>query len=273
MPEREPSTDSPRTHSTVRNALDVVRALESLDGAGVTELANHLGLSKSAVYNHLGTLREERYVVKEGTTYRLSLQFLLLGEYVRNRHVLYRHGKEEIEQLAQETGEYAHLSTEQHGLSVNLYKVQGEKAVGSDYQTTKLQKPDYLHFSATGKAILAHLPEERVERIIDRYGLVGKTENTITDRDELFAELDRVRERGYATNEEEEIKGLEAVGAPILDANDRVLGSVSVSGPVNRMQESEYHAHVVDSVTSTANIVEVNINMADTDTELPDFGG
>jgi DNA-binding IclR family transcriptional regulator len=270
MTDRDPPAEA-RTLTTVQHTFDVVRALEELDGAGVTELADRLGMSKSAVYSHLTTLREERFVVKEGHTYELSLQFLLMGEYVRNRNPLYRHGKGELEGLAEETGEYAHLATEQHGLGVNLYKVHGEKAVGSDYQTSKLQRPDYLHFSATGKAILAHLPEERVHEIVDRYGLEAKTEHTITDRDALLDELERVRERGYSTNDEEEITGLQAVGAPVCDADGRVLGSVSVSGPVNRMREDEYHEFVIEQVTNAANVIEVNVNMADTTADLPTF--
>lgn len=262
---------SPRTLKTVARAFDVLRALEELDGAGVTDLADHLDLSKSVVYNYLTTLREETFVVKEGSTYRLSLQFLLVGEYVRNQNTLYRIGKEEVEELAAETGEYAHLSTEQHGLSVNLYKVSGEKGVGSDYQTNKLQRADYLHFSATGKAILAHLPRERVEWIVDKYGLPQKTEKTITDRDALFEELEEIRERGYALNDEEEIKGLQAVGAPVLNRHDRVLGSISVSGPVRRMNDPEYHEEIVDSVVNAANVIEVNVNMEETETDFPTF--
>jgi len=265
-----PASGSPRTLKTVSRAFDIVRALEELDGAGVTELADHLDMSKSGVYNYLATLREQKFVVKEGSEYSLSLQWLLVGEYVRNRTRLYRLGKEELETLAEETGEYAHLSTEQHGLSVNLYKVKGEHAVGSDYQTSKLQRPDYLHFSATGKAILAYLPRERVEWILDTYGLPRKTATTITDREELFAELERTRERGYSVNDEEEIEGLQAVGAPVLDRRDRVLGSISVSGPVTRMREEDHRERVVDAVTNTANVIEVNINMSESsDDEFP----
>lgn len=265
------SADSPRLLKTVSRSLDVVRALEELDGAGVTELADRLDMSKSAVYNHLMTLQDNKFVVKDGNTYSLSLQFLLMGEYVRNQHQLYKLGKEELENLAAETGEYAHLSTEQHGLGVNLYKVRGEKAVGSDYQTSKLQKPDYLHFSATGKSILAHLAEERVDDIVDRYGLVRKTANTITDRDELFAELERIRDRGYAYNDEEEIEGLQAIGAPVLNRHGKVLGSISVSGPRRRMKEDEYHEMIVEKVTNTANVIEVNVNMSESGSDLPDF--
>ncbi|WP_435157570.1 IclR family transcriptional regulator [Haladaptatus sp. DFWS20] len=262
---------SSRTLKTVSRSFDVIRALEELDGARVTELADHLGMSKSAVYNHLTTLRENKFVIQEGNTYLLSLQFLLFGEYVRNQNKLYNIGKSEIENLADETGEYAHLATEQHGLSVNLYKVRGQKAVGSDYQTTKLQKPDYLHFSATGKSILAFLTTDRVNAIIDRYGLIRKTKNTITDRETLFAELEQIRERGYAYNDEEEIEGLKAIGAPIIDRNGRVLGSLSVSGPTNRMNEAEYHDVIVEKVTNAANVIEVNINMSENETDLPKF--
>jgi DNA-binding IclR family transcriptional regulator len=267
----EPTTGSPRTLKTVSRAFDVVRALEELDGAGVTELADHLDLSKSVVYNYLNTLREEKYVVKEQGTYRLSLQFLLVGEYVRYRNILYRIGKPELETLAEKTGEYAHLATEQHGLGVNLYKVSGEKAVGSAYQVTKLQWADYLHYSATGKAILAHLPRERVNWIVDRYGLPAKTEATITDRDELFEELETIRERGYSLNDEEEIKGLQAIGAPVMNRHGRVLGSISVSGPVRRMKRPGYHEDLIDSVINTANVIEVNVNMEESDDEFPTF--
>lgn len=266
-----PTDGLPRTLETVSRAFNVVRALKELDGAGVTELADHLDRSKSTVYNYLSTLREEKFVVKEGDTYRLSLQFLLVGEYVRNQNVLYQFGKPELDELAAKTGEYAHLATVEHGLSVNLYKVSGEKAVGSDYQTSKLQRADYLHSSATGKAILAHLPHERVEWIVDEYGLPSKTENTITEPDELFTTLEQIRERGYARNDQEEIMGLQAIGAPILDSQGRILGAVSVSGPIERMKEPDYHESVVESVVNTTNVIEVNVNMEATESEFSTF--
>lgn len=270
MPD-EPATGTPRTLQTVSRAFGLIRALKALDGAGVTELATHLDLSKSATYNYLSTLREEKFVVKNGDTYELSLQFLLVGEYVRNQNILYRFGRAELDELADEIGEYAHLSIEQHGLGVNLYKVAGDKAVGASYQTSKLQNSDYLHCSATGKAILAHLPRERVDWIIDKYGLTGKTENTITDRDALYEELDRIEEQGYALNDEEEVTGLQAIGAPITNRHNRVLGSISVSGPVKRMKNPDYHDNVIDRVVNTANVIEVNINMEHSNEDFPTF--
>ena len=259
----EPSPDgSPRTLKTVERTARIIKALETLDGAGVTELATHLGMSKSSTYHYLATLRQEDFVVKTGDQYELGLQLLLSGEYVRNRNLLYRYGKEEVEELAETTGEYANLFTEQHGKGINLYKVRGSDAVGSGYQTDKLQQPDQLHCTATGKAILAFLPEARVDGILDQHGLPERTANTITDRDELLDELATIRERGYAYNDEEEVEGLRAVGAPVIDRDDDVLGSLSVAGPTSRLKGTPFDEELPEQVQRAANVIEVNINMA-----------
>jgi DNA-binding IclR family transcriptional regulator len=259
----EPNPDgSPRTLKTVERTAQVIKALETLDGAGVTELADHLDMSKSSTYHYLATLRAEDFVVKNGDQYELGLQLLLSGEYVRNRNLLYRYGKEEVEELAETTGEYANLFTEQHGKGINLYKVRGSDAVGSGYQTDKLQQPDQLHCTATGKAILAFLPEDRVDDILDEHGLPERTGNTITDRDELHDELATVRERGYAYNDEEEVEGLRAVGAPVIDRDDTVLGSLSVAGPTSRLKGTPFDEELPEQVQRAANVIEVNINMA-----------
>jgi DNA-binding IclR family transcriptional regulator len=253
---------SPRTLKTVERTVRIVEALETLDGAGVTELADHLDMSKSATYHYLATLQQEDFVVKTDEQYELGLQLLLSGEYVRNRNRLYRYGKEEVEALAESTGEYANLFTEQHGKGINLYKVRGSNAVGSGYQTNKLQQPDYLHCTATGKAILAYLPRSRVEGILDQHGLPERTANTITDRAELFEELDTVRQQGYACNDEEEVEGLRAVGAPVIDRNDNVLGSLSVTAPTSRLKGAQFNEELPETVQSAANVIEVNVNMA-----------
>ncbi|WP_254538355.1 IclR family transcriptional regulator [Halomarina litorea] len=253
---------SPRTLKTVERCARILDVLEALDGAGVTEVASHLDISKSTTYQYLATLRQQHLVVKKGDRYELGLQFLLTGEYVRNRNRLYRYGKEEVETLAESTGEYANLFTEQHGMGINLYKVRGSDAVGSGYQTEKLQRPDHLHCTATGKAILAHLPEERVDEIVDQHGLPAQTVNTITDRAELKAELDVVRDRGFAYNDEEEVEGLRAVGAAVIDRNENVLGSLSVAGPTSRLKGKQFEDELPEAVLSAANLIEVNVNMA-----------
>jgi len=256
-------SNTPRTLKTVTTATEVVDRLAALDGAGVTALADRLGLSKSTTYTHLQTLKSAGLVTKHGTEYRLSYEFLRLGESVKHRSLLYQLGKDEVDRLADETGQYCHLVTEENGRGVNLYKVRGETAVGDDYQAAKLQHRDRLHMTAAGKAILAALDRDRVERIVGRHGLPKWTEHTITEPEELFSTLSEIRERGYAYNDEEEIDSLRAVGAPIRNRNGRVLGALSISGPTSYLSGETFRQTIPEIVVSTANVIEVNINMSE----------
>ncbi|MDS0261104.1 IclR family transcriptional regulator [Haloarcula sp. S1CR25-12] len=256
----EPNT--PRTLKTVTTATEVIDALATLDSAGVTALADHLGLSKSTTYTHLQTLESAGLVTKHGTDYQLSYKFLQLGEYVKHRSLLYQVGKPEVDRLADDIGQYCHLVSEENGRGVNLYKIRGETAVGDEYQAAKLQHRDRLHMTAAGKAILSALERERVEEIIETHGLPRWTEHTITDPDELFETLSEIRERGYAYNDEEEIEGLRAVGAPICDREGLVLGALSVSGPTSFLKGGTFRQAIPERIVSAANVIEVNINMS-----------
>jgi len=255
-------SNTPRTLKTVTTATEIIDALATLDSAGVTQLAERLGLSKSTTYTHLQTLEAAGLITKHGTDYQLSYKFLQLGEYVKHRSLLYQVGKAEVDRLADETGQYCHLVSEENGRGVNLYKIRGETAVGDEYQAAKLQHRDRLHMTAAGKAILAALERERVEEIIETHGLPSWTEQTITDPETLFQALSDIQERGYAYNDEEEIEGLRAVGAPICDRDGRVLGALSVSGPTSFLREDTFRQAIPERVVSAANVIEVNINMA-----------
>ena len=130
---------------------------------------------------------------------------------------------------------------------------------GEDYFSKQFEIPGDLHSSAYGKAILAYLPEDQVERVTEDYDLSARTENTITTTEELLEELERVRERGFSLNDGEEIRGMRAVGAPIQKRDGSVLGAVSVSKPASRMREEEFRETIPEIVMSTANVIEVNI--------------
>ena len=248
-----------RQLKTVETTLEVISALEDLDGAGVTEIADHLDLSKAAVHNHLSTLKANEFVVQADGEYRLGLRFTAVGEYVKHQQPLYQAGKAEVDSLAERTGEYAHLMAEEHGRGFHLHKAQGDKAVAKAYHDLNLEKPYYLHHSAIGKAVLAHLSADRIEAVIDEYGLPAVTENTITSRERLHEELERVRERGYAVNDEEEIRGLRAVGAPIMTSERGLVGAVSVSGPLSRLKGDVFREELPETVMQTANVIELNL--------------
>ena len=153
---------------SVEAMFTIVESLKELDGAGVTTLSNHLDLPKSTIHNYLATLEQEEYVVKEGTTYRVGLQFLDLGAYARDQVELFEVAKPQLEYLANETGELANLAVEEHGKGSYLYRTRGEMAVQVQGHVGN-RSP--LHSTALGKVILAHPPDQRGDDVVDRHGM------------------------------------------------------------------------------------------------------
>ncbi|KYH24425.1 putative HTH-type transcriptional regulator ArcR [Halalkalicoccus paucihalophilus] len=244
-----------RTVKAVQLSCDILDALRALDGAGVTEVANHVGVSKGAVHTHLATLKANELVVNHDGEYQLSLRFIDLGEYIRDQIGISNIVEEEIKKLAENSGEIAQFMVEEHGRGVYLAKAEGENAVQT---LSYVGNRNPLHCTALGKAILAYTPEERVNEIVDRHGLPAKTSNTITERDKLFDELERVRERALAFDRGEIFKGLQCVAAPVLDHDGEVIGAVSVTGPRSRMQDDHHEQEIAEMVRHTSNVIEVN---------------
>lgn len=235
----------------------VLQGLKEINGGGVTELADHLGMSKSRVHNYLATLRQEEYVVKEGTTYDVGLRLVGLGTYARHQQEIYEVAKPELEALAEETSDLVNLLVEEYGKGVYLHREQGENAVEVDSYTGHRV---HLHNTALGKAILAELPRERVEEIIDKHGLPATTENTITDREELYERLEQIREQGVAFDDEERLPGLRCVARAITDNVGEVHGAISVSSPSSRMQGSRYREEIPQKLEEVTNIVSLNMS-------------
>lgn len=241
---------------SIETAILLIETLDGLGSAGVTELANEAGIAKSTVHDHLKTLEAHELVVNEDGQYNLGLRFLDYGGRARVKKDVYQTAKPELEKLAENTGEIANLVVEEHGVGIYIDVARGENAVNLD---TYVGKREYLHSTAVGKTILAHLPPEETDSIISKHGLPEETNHTTTSREELYAELETVRDRGFATDKEERLSGLRCVAAPIVPEEGRVYGGVSVSGPVSRMQDERLKGELADEVKRIANIIEVNV--------------
>ncbi|MFC6813187.1 IclR family transcriptional regulator [Natrialbaceae archaeon GCM10025810] len=240
---------------TADTVFTIIETLQKQDGCTVTRLADELDLAKSTVHAYLATLERKEYVTKEDKTYHLSLKFLDHGMYTMRNNAVASVARPSLEQTADETGEVVWLIVEEHGRAVYVDRAKGEKAVQtSGHRGLRT----YLHFLAAGKAILANLDEKTVAGIIDRHGLPAQTGNTITDRERLFEELQRVRDQGYAYNNAEEVEGVRAIGAPITQ-NGTVYAGVSIAGPTARLQDAEYEQRMRQAVIEAANTIELNL--------------
>jgi len=251
---------SKRRIKSLERADRIVEQLRSTNGATLTEIANGIGVTPSTAHTYLATLAEMGYIVKTGDQYRLGPEFLTLGEYVRHDSRLYAASKQEVEQLAERTGEAVHLVIEHRGRGIALYEQFGPDAIGTQFHQKLRQQPhQHLHCTASGKAILASLPEDRTNEILDEHGLQDRTPNTITDRATLFEEFETIREQGYAVNDGEELPGIAAIGVPVRDRDQTVLGSIAVSVPKSRMNQDTFSEDVIQLLKRTANSIEVDL--------------
>jgi DNA-binding IclR family transcriptional regulator len=242
----------------IKSDIKVLQLLESLkdsEGKTITGLSEDLDMAKSTVHAHAHTLANQGYLVRENGEFRLGLRMLDLGGAVQEYHMSNQIIREKVDTLAEETGERAQFVVEEFGEGIYVYCAYGANAVQTN---SRIGRRFPLHFSAAGKAILAHMTRDRVEEIVTD-GLEKTTENTITEPESLYEELERVREEEFAINEQESTKGLRAIGVPLLRDNGEIIGSISVSGPTHRLKSDILQEEVLNLLLGVANEIELKI--------------
>jgi DNA-binding IclR family transcriptional regulator len=250
-----PEHNTSRTISTADTLFEIMETLRDLDGSTVTEVAKELDLAKSTVHAYLASLEQKEYVVKEDNRYELGLKFYDHGMDILNRMDLVEVARPIMRQTAEESGELVWLFVEEHGRGIYLERAKGDRAV----QTSgRRGLRTYLHLLAAGKAMLAEMPEKRVEEIIDRHGLPQQTAESITDKQKLYNRLEVVCDRGYAYNRGEEVPGVYAIGAPIMKEGD-VQAGISVAGPAARFNDDSYDTRMRNTIIEAANTIELNL--------------
>lgn len=245
------------TTKTVETAFQLLEYVKAQDGSTLGDITAEFDLAKSTAHRHMSTLENLGYLVREGGRYYPSTRFLDIGAYVKNRKDLFKLAQPKVDELAEETGEQVQFLVEEHGRGMTVHRASGTQAVQTN---PGLGKPIPLHTNAAGKAILAQMSDEEIEELIDAYGLQRETEHTITNKEELLQDIERVRERGYSTNEQERTPGLRAVGVPIQAPNDFSNSSISISGPANRMKGKRFTEEIPDLLRGTANEIELNLS-------------
>lgn len=236
----------------VGTCFALVEALHEQGNAGVTELADQVGISKGAAYKQLNSLVELGYAKNDGGTYRLTHQFLGLGRRVQRRATLFSEGKGAVDDLAGSTGAVTSILTCDADYGVYLYRT------GEDVLDAPVHEGDscYLHATAGGKAMLAHMDRASVETLLDRTGLPRLTEKTTTDRGRLFDELRSIRDRGLAFDRGEHADGWQGVATPVIP-EDEPIGAIDVAGRVPDMGGKTLTEDVPGLLVSVANDIEV----------------
>lgn len=251
-----PTDDGARkTIQAVEKSLTILDALHRRDGAGVTALVEEVDLSMGAISHHLATLEQHGLVTTVDGQYRPTIRFLSYGARARERSQVYQIAREGVDELARETGEIVRLAVERDDQGFCLYQSLGD-AVSDPWTYTGMSEP--LYRTAGGKALLAAFDDERFEAYLDAVEFVPETANTVTDAGELREEVETIRETNIAYDDEEHIEGVRCVGTSITDESGTLLGSISVSGRSERIDDTRFREAIPRELQNIAGVVGIS---------------
>ena len=230
--------------STERHSIQsvdrAVSLLEAIAEAGgectLTQLSHRTQLNISTCHHLLSTLVARGYVAKVPVrrSYALGARILYLSNACLRQVDLPARAAPFIEKINERTGETVHLAVLQGDAMMKVAKRESRHPVRVD--TGTLGKTDAAHATATGKAMLAWLPEDDMRRVLS-HGLTRFTPKTICEWPSLIEALRHVRRNGYAVDDEEYQPGVICIGAAIRDHNGAVVGAISASTPTMRAND------------------------------------
>lgn len=242
--------------NALAKGFNIIEEMNELGSTGVSELAAALDMPTSTVYVYLQTLEGLGYVIAEEGEYRLSLRFLDIGCRVRSRLDVFSAARGEMIDLCRTTEETVGIGVIEDDKRVQLWQIEGEDAVNDKIH---IGEHTYLHWTSLGKTLLASLPDEEIHRIVDRQGLTKATEKTITDREELFKEVKRIRQRGFTIEDEERKVGIRSVSVPLTDVDGNTVAALGINAPKNRMTPQRCSEYVA-RLNRKANVISIRYN-------------
>jgi DNA-binding IclR family transcriptional regulator len=263
MPAKKPKGEY--AIQTVTNALRVLDAFRNADDYGVTELASRLHLHKNNVFRLLATLEQQGYIeqLKPTDRYRLGIRSFELGQAFTRGRSLHTRAHRYLEEVAEETGESAHLAIMREYEVVYIDGVTSDQLISTG---SLLGRRLPLHCTAAGKILLGCAPdalrEEYDRTVVAKIGLTDRTPSTMTDPHKLFEHIRSARVAGFALEIEECVAGLCCAAAPVYDSDGTAIAAISVAGPVFRIGENDLLGRVARSVVGAAERLSQDLGYA-----------
>jgi len=217
---------------SVTRAFQVLEAMAESDGRiSLSALATACDLPLPTIHRLVRTLTDLGYVRQEPSRqYALGPKLIRLGESASR--LLGTWARPHLAELVDTLGETANLAMLDGDRVVYVGQVPSRHSMR---MFTEVGRKVYAHCTAVGKVLLANLPAEQVQEILRRTGMPAQTEHTITDPERFAEELDRIRERGYATDDGEQEVGVRCVAVAVPGGPAQM--AISISGPVTRMTD------------------------------------
>ena len=250
----------------------VLRILEALQGSsaglGLKAICDRTGIHKSTAHRFLKHLERERYLIRtEAGAYLIGPRLSQLSARGNQEATLQAVARPILWELWKSTQETVNLAVldQRTALYVDVIESPHEFRLSSRVGTRRS-----VHVTALGKALVAFLPSETQETILDSIAFQAATPRTIGNLVQFRQELEKVRREGYAVDDEEAVQGARCVSAPILNSAGEPIAAVSVSGPVTRVSPNLVNA-LAGAVTSAAGAISAAMGFSQHDfkTENP----
>jgi DNA-binding IclR family transcriptional regulator len=239
----------------LHKTLDILEQIKTSEsGYKLADLAREVGLPKATVYRILTTLEARGYLDRGSDgSYRMARKLFDLQRTEPIEQVLHRAAQPVMDRLVASCKETVNLGILDAGEVVVIYTVESPQAVR---MSSKIGNRRYLHATALGKCLLAGMPDKEVNRLIKLKGLTKVTPETLTTKTALASELQKVRQQGWALdNQENEMEG-RCIGAPIHGPAGKVVAALSISGPLFRMDLSRAKSLVPELQSACAEITK-----------------
>jgi len=247
----------------VERALDVLMCFTSqTPELSMTQISELVGINKSTVHRLLATLEGKRFVERDPTTgaYRLGIRLIQMAFLTMEHNDLRRLATPFLHDLCDQYHENVNLSVLDDTDVVYVDVIESAQRIKLAASPGQ-RLPAFC--TASGKAILAFVPEENVKSILER-GMSRYTQNTILSQKAFFENIQEARERGFALSEQEFEEGINAIAAPIYNSNGKPIASVSIAGPAYRLTRErmiEIGSSLVAAASNIAREVELAVNL------------
>jgi DNA-binding IclR family transcriptional regulator len=226
----------------------------------LADLAGRTGIPRATAFRLLSTLEEEGFLVKEDGEYRPGFKCFVLGSVAAASLDLRKEARPCLVALRNDTGETSQIAILDTWQVVYLDRVPSQQAVG--YMTARAGAILPAYCTGLGKALLAYRPEDEVVSWAATQTFKAHTPNTITSVERLADEMRAIRERGYATDEQERETGVRCIAAPIRDHDGEVVAAISVAGPADRMPHQLVGSEMANKVVAAAQAISFRLGFS-----------
>ncbi len=237
-PRKQVSEPDTGTVQALDRGLQLLSLLAKEHRITLTDLAMRAGMPPSSAHRLLMTLQSHGFAEFDENTqdWMIGVEAFRVGSGFLNRINLVEVSRKIMHRLMNETGETANLAIADRGDVVFIGQVETQNPIRAFFRPGTR---NYMHASGAGKALLAELSQDELEKLLQKKGLPEFTPTTLTKPELLFADLEKTRERGWSVDDEERFSGMRCVAAPVFNAHGEAIAAISVSGPTVRFSERD----------------------------------